>query len=228
LRIAYVVACYFGDRRTPDRLYEENRLCHLDQQIKALTKVEANLITDIIFVANGGLPEHTQLPSEINGKSVSMYERDNYGMSYGAWDFVYQKAKEDFDYLFLIEDDYIPVIDNFDKIFLDQFYENTGYVCSLYQDDHAAITNGVISIEAINYIGEIPHAKNNDYGHNEFYGQRGLSRIIEIAEYGVEHIADKYCVPFNSVGNIIYYGKPNSDIVLSPTVLERNKNDSII
>lgn len=50
--------------------------------------------------------------------------------SHGSWDYCLQKTCDEADFTIMTEDDYLPVIDNIDSVFLDYFdNDQVGYVC---------------------------------------------------------------------------------------------------
>lgn len=222
--IAYVVACWFGDRRVPNEEYAKDRAHFVNAHIEQMSKLQANKISTIIFVLND--PKFAiNVPKEIAGKEVRVLRRNNVGMSYGAWDHAYQTYKNEFDNYFFIEDDYIPTLDHFDNIFLKKMRNNTGYVCSLYMRAHSAISNGLVSTQTLKSIRGIPHPSNSNYGDNERVGQLGMSRKIEAAGWKIDHVGDDYCVPFlTHVNDVIYYGNAEAPIIIAPVCLEREKN----
>ena len=87
--------------------------------------------------------------------------RENLDHSYGAWDFALKEFVGEYDYSILMEDDYIPVSENYDKKFLELFDEdNIFYICQFYTNQiigkwHCAIANGMIKnkiFEDANFI----------------------------------------------------------------------------
>lgn len=103
----------------------------------------------VSFIINKGIEElDNELIEFINESNLNFnYEiivRPNQGFSYGAWAETMVKNHIDFDYTFVIEDDYIPT----QKDTLDYFYnkldEKTIFVCCLWVNDHASISNGMI------------------------------------------------------------------------------------
>lgn len=217
--ITYIVACYFGPRRVHDQAYIDDPMLYIKWHCVQLATLKFNLIEKIIFVVNGDEP--LQLKPQIRDIPVEVLHRENVGMSYGAWNKGMQHSNSE--YCFLIEDDYIPVVDNFDQVFLDNFKDQTGYVCSLYRWGHAAITNGLIKTEAIMSVGGVPYAPSSNYGANEQVGQIGMSKILEAHGWGVEDISSDHSVPFlDAKGGILYYGAEGAPRVVSPVMLERN------
>jgi hypothetical protein len=217
---AYVVACWFGERRVIDNVYINNRSDYIEWQLKKLEELNHS-IEAIYFVLND-LTYNINLPSQINSTPIYVDCRENIGMSYGAWNHALMKYGTDHEYMMLIEDDYIPVIDQFDQIYKKYLKEKTAYVCSLYANNHAAISNGLIKTKALIECGGIPFADNASYGANETAGQVGISRSIQSHGYEVEHIANDYSVPFlDANGGIIHYGRAGGEVVLSPIMLER-------
>jgi hypothetical protein len=222
--IAYVVACWFGDRRIEDSYYRADRAHFINWHIKKISELRTSVIESVIFVLNDK-NFGVNIPETIGGIPTHILRRENIGMSYGAWDFAYQTFRDSYDAYFFIEDDYVPTLDNFDSIFLNKVDDNVGFVCSLYDRGHAAISNGLMSTAALNAVGRVPHPNSSNYGAAEQAGQVAMSKSVEAAGFKVAHVADDFSVPFLSPpNNMIYYGNPDGPIIIAPVSLEREKN----
>lgn len=224
MRTAYVVACWFGERRVVDHDYLANRGLYIEWQIKKLGEIKHSFDSIIFVVNENGMS--FPFPDKIGDTDVEHIYRPNIGMSYAAWDLAYQTFKNDFDFFFFMEDDYIPFIDNFDDIFMSKMAEDVGYVCSLYNGDHASISNGMVRTQALNDVGWVPHAQSNVYGQVESFGQVGFSKAIEGAGWKIDHVFDDYSIPFMHVASgIINYG--NGEVIIAPVqyarILEKEK-----
>lgn len=134
-RINYVVTCWSGPRRFMEPAYDKDRTHFLKIQLQQLQKHE-NSLSQITFVINHNPDEDENykkfiddLPKEVNGVPLVVLRRENIGMMFGVWLHVCETYGKDFDYYFVTEDDYVPVLDNFDKIFLSQMSEKCGFMC---------------------------------------------------------------------------------------------------
>jgi hypothetical protein len=98
-KTCYVCCCYLGDRRAPINLYKEDRTIYVKEHIKSLQEFNHNL-NKIIFIFNLD-PEHISLfeqikkeiPQIIQNTEVEIIIRENYGMSYAAFNEVYEKYR---------------------------------------------------------------------------------------------------------------------------------------
>lgn len=220
--ITYVCTVYFGPRRLPDERYESDCHFYVNKHIERLRNLKFKDITEFIFVINRSDSPLFAFPFAIDGKPVSLIYRDNIGLSYGALDHAVRHITSN-DYVFFIEDDYVPAIDNFDEVFVAKMLEDkkNGYVCSLYQWDHAAIANGLLKVRVLQTIqfqdGRLPYADNSDYLMNELVGQIGLSGAIASVGYKTVDLAGVYRVPFRDIHNVMQvYGNPNGETIIEP------------
>jgi hypothetical protein len=232
--IAYIIACYFGKRRVHDPYYEADPLHYLKQQVNALITLESDIAHVSIMINKSSndpsMSEVIDIISPLSNKqfNCNISFRENVGMSYGAWhEGINNLYNKNIKYAFLIEDDYIPVVDNFDDHFLAEMTgtENVKYVCSLYRWGHAAITNGLVDLDAVKEIGGIPYPQSSAYGDVEQNGQVALSKAFEEHEFIVLDISEKASVPFlDANGGIVNYGNQELARVISPVILERDGN----
>ena len=103
-KVCYMCCCYLGDRRSATNIYNVDRLSYVKEHVKSLQEFKHNL-DKIIFVFNLD-PEHIELfqqtkdiiPSKIQNTEVEIIVRENYGMSYAAFNEVFKKYKDNFDY----------------------------------------------------------------------------------------------------------------------------------
>jgi len=213
--INYTTTFYFGPRRvqTPYSNTEDIYYTHIEQ----LSKIKYSDITQFSFVFHSPLSENLQnnLITEINNIPVTIYHRENMGMSYGGLGHV-ASLNLQFPYTFFMEDDYIPKIDYFDKYFLMMMRKDTVYVCSL-KTNHAAMSNGLFKtiplIDAMNSIGGFNQIK-KEYGAAEQLGQIDLYHAI--SKYGkTEHIADNFSLTFlHNNGEIKTHGNLNAPRII--------------
>lgn len=134
-KINYVVTCWSGTRRFMEPDYDKDRTHFLKIQLQQLQKYE-NSLSQITFVINHNPDEDEDykkfiedLPKEVNGVPLVVLRRENIGMMFGVWLHVCETYEKNFDYYFVTEDDYVPTLDNFDKIFLSQMSEKCGFMC---------------------------------------------------------------------------------------------------
>lgn len=177
-KINYMLASWSGPRRL--KALPQN---FLEYHINHLNKLKHNLAQITIgFPHNPNVnPEyHRYIQSLKNlddGTPIKVCPMPNKGMSYGQYSNMFNKYRGEFTHYILIEDDYVPYVDNFDQILADKFdilheEENCGFLCNLVLDNsgmfdqkclykHAAISNGITSDNALSDVweecGSLPH-----------------------------------------------------------------------
>ena len=125
--VCYVCCCYLGDRRASIKKYNQDKTLYIKEHIKSLQDIEHKL-GRIVFVFNLE-EEHRELfekikneiPNQIRNTEVEVVERENYGMSYAAFNDVYTKYRTDFEYYIFNEDDYYFNVNNFDTYLINKF-----------------------------------------------------------------------------------------------------------
>lgn len=228
-RINYVCTLWTGPRRTdgdkpPDAWH------YLVHQLEAL---EARLhdLAQITFVLNRYTDERNGsilglIPSSLQDTPVVVHTRPNVGLSYGAFNCAFENDPT-FDYYIFIEDDYVPVIDNFDEILFGLFVDDRrdpmlGYLCTHYAaphpeyGPHAAIANGLISREALQAIQPLVIPDGEPYKT-----QIAFSRAFEKAGYGVRDFSHKYRAPFFDRFGIRDFAPGNFKCLFAPVQMLR-------
>ena len=233
--INYIPAFYIGNRVHTDynTLLQKNPLIMVEKQIESLNK------TDIKFVTFAFNLDDLSIANDIK-KKVDSYEinfeyecffRKNKGCSYGAWNDVIIKNLNNFDYFFIIEDDFIPATSNFYKPFIDRCNYNTPYVCEFTDSSwkgipHASIPHGVMEAKACKFIfekyGNVLQTYEYDNKLETFYKIQMECYEYFIKEgFGITDILDKYSAPFMSspTRQITIFGNPKNPILLNPVIL---------
>jgi hypothetical protein len=184
LEVGYLCACFLG-RRLRNDAWDESlpnpALTHILRQLEAIERC-ATVISKVTFVCNTTPDNEEQeqnfqaaqelitskLRSDIQWEVV---RRPNFNISYGAWDWGLKEIYSDFDYVFTVEDDYVPDLVGFDREVIQRYFsdeysrENVVKAASLWVDDtlfahdrnqgsnalraglpHAAISNGVVNV----------------------------------------------------------------------------------
>lgn len=167
----YIIATWSGSRRGPI----VNPISFLDSHIKALKTYRHQLSQITIAVPDN--PQEPQefrdflmdLPSRLGTAKVEILRRPNLGQSYGSYCDTYLKYRQSFKYYIFIEDDYLPVQDDFDLILIRQLelQENCGFLASLVYDwqgrPHAAVSNGIAKSQTLENICQkfkcLPHGE---------------------------------------------------------------------
>lgn len=236
-KICYFCCCYLGDRRSAGEIYVKDRFIYIKEHIKTLQEFKHNL-NKIIFTFNLD-PEHVPLfeqvkkiiPKNIQNASVEIIVRENYGMSYAAFNEVYEKYRTEFDYYIFNEDDYYFNDHNFDSYLINKFssYNNIGYLAAMvanpawnFQHDktHAGNSVGITSSEILEKLyqkfGCLPHPQKQisedkeNYRLNEHEGQVAQTHEIFKMGYNIFDIREDYaCI--HDMGQKLKSEKPEFD-----------------
>ncbi len=223
LSVTMVVTLYFGERRSGSDGY-----ANFTTLIETLIYFKIDYINSIIFVINGEYDKNRVSNSlkklSTTNINVKIFQRDNLGMSYAAWNYGILKAiseGDDCSHFFLLEDDYVPAMDNFHFPYLIKS-ENCAFVASLVGHnprEHAAISNGLLRSDVvkavINQYGNLFILKaDTDYLSAEFSQMHFLDLIYLICKDQVKlkfinDIVDICNIQFLDHKILKYYG--NSD-----------------
>lgn len=153
--VNYIVACYLGERRTPGppgEVFIKRHLDYLQDKNVPVSRVSIVVSTDSAEDANRALNAVKKYDGYYT--NLKFFIRRNVSYSYGAWnDTVNDSIRnlENFDYFFLVEDDYLPARDDFLKILIDRLNDKTAYVCQKVYDAqpggfqrHASASSGML------------------------------------------------------------------------------------
>lgn len=181
------------------------------------------------------------LKETTSGIPIKVYDTDNNGRSYGQWSHMFDKCRNKFTHFIFIEDDYVPVKDDFDKILVDLFERQSklnkcGFLCGLIFDQsgrygtamkqkHAAVANGISSNEVLSNVWRnfkmLPHDQN---GYSD--GQILFSQGFMKTGYTIQEYLDHYrCLYWQHCDKIRWYwdGKHNEDIIVPLQYAENPK-----
>lgn len=235
MKIAYVVSCYFGERRigVVNSCSLIDKLYFVKKQVEVLNTLDVPHIEKIILTVNINNSEDIKrlssyLESVTSKIPIEAIFNENKGFSYKAWENAIQHSiNEDFDYYFFIEDDYIPVENYFYLYFLDQMTEYTGYVCELVFTNHASGPNGIIKKKTLVDIHEkygryfdlnddaksYIEGENNQWNFLNFVIKEG--KILKDITPNVKvHRMDHY-------GKVAMFGHLNRDPIIQPIYCTR-------
>lgn len=203
----YQVVFYNGKRRaysgSKGLLYAEKHIEYINNHIPDIGLVSFIINKSDELVDN-------EVVDFINNSDIKFnYEiilRDNIGFSYGAWEEIMRKNYVDYDYAFLIEDDYIPSRPDTLQYFYRKFTENEHYiyVCSLWHNNHPSISNGMIRTELFrdpDNLKRLKVYKGNGYvgklgNENGYVDKRG-------GGYNQTHFMTEFVKKKNSKGQIL-------------------------
>lgn len=240
-RVNYIAAFYIGDNRTSQyyqKAFYADPLYFFRRHLRLIDRLDN--ITRYSFVINDDISDvlKSEIISLASNKNLDIFFRENSGYSYGAWNDVILHNLKDYDYFFLIEDDYLPADKNFVFPFVNKLKNNVCYVCSLAVEisnennymvtaqegkfKHPSISNGMISAAACrqvvknyNSLFRIKPGKVIDDGYwNQIYFLKNFTDL----GYDILDITDEYSSPYlNSTnGSIKIFGDPNLPSLLEP------------
>lgn len=149
--------------------------------------------------------------------------RENRGFSYGAWQEVVMK-NINYDFHFLIEDDYLPICNNFIDYFKTQLDEETIFICQVYICEHCSMSNGFLNSKIIRKeINNInPKMPLNAVVDNECNYVTGINNQILFLKnftdlnYKIKDLTKKCSIPFSDhLGNIIQRGNYEKETIIT-------------
>lgn len=233
--INYIAAFYLGNRVHSDynEALKTNSLFMLEKHIEALFDTDIELVTFVFNLDDISLSKNIE--EKIRNYDIKFnYEccfRENKGCSYGAWNDVMIKNLNNFEYFFLIEDDYIPTIKNFYEPFIEKCTLDFPYVCEFCDKtkeglSFASISNGLMNSKACKAVYEKHKSIFKIYNDNN-YLETFYKTQMECYEYfinngfGIKDILDEYSAPFMSsiTKQITIYGDAKNPVLLSPITL---------
>ncbi len=203
-KTAYIIATY-GGQRLHGRVPEKE--LYLREHLQQLTKIQHNIDTIIVVVNTDKTecPLFTQyiesLPDVIGRSKLIVERRENVGLSYGAFNHAFEKHGNKFDYFILLEDDYIPVEDNFDTTLIRILKERpaTVYLCALLgwmdkfaqpRKPHARISYGIMGKSVIQQV-----LNNGGFDYSKGNGQASFSQsVLPFGE--LTDLSNVYLVPY--------------------------------
>ena len=233
----YFIGCWGGPRK--DFL---NGNLFIKTHLEKLSSIKHNL--DLVTIgypqSNLETKEYSKFMNEIevqgklkDGTPVEVLRVENEGLSYGQFSKSFEKHKDSFDYYIFTEDDYVPVIDNFDNILTNLYKEKkAGFLCGLVVDynydinmmKHGSVATGIIGIECLkkihDFFGKIPYHPKPQFT----FTRASLSVGFDILDYSNEHR-----VLYWDHKEIRVYGNPKKkDIFVPIQFLENPELNSYI
>lgn len=226
MSITYISVFYMGSRRSA------GPACHVREHLEFLSSVNAP-VDKVVLVLNAESKEHiASFAKEVKPykpyyTKLSVTIRQNIDFSYGGWNSAIDASirnGEITDY-FLMEDDYVPGIDNFLDPFYDKMTGRVAYVCPKILDGHGqphaahsvGLLNGEVARLMVKYNGSpLKIAPAHNYSGGEWNQVHFLDDMTTRA-YKIKDIADDYSVPFSGLrGEIIELGVPNAVAPIVP------------
>jgi len=184
-KVGYICACYFGRRRRIggwDMQLKDPALSFIIKQLEIIpTKI--SVLSRVTFLCNvddgnaeqessfAAAKELVEAHNSTSSVTWDIIRRPNKDASYGAWAFGLDTLSSDLDYVFLVEDDYVPVLTGFDEDVVRRYFSteeaqsNVISAVSVWVDDtlipadrrkgskavrhgipHAAVSNGIVNV----------------------------------------------------------------------------------
>jgi hypothetical protein len=217
---------------------------HLQEHLNQLDKLEHSISQISIGHPHNPTerPEYTKwiksLKETKNGTPIKVHDVPNIGRSYGQWSRMFNMYRDQFTHFIFIEDDYAPVLDNFDKALLEMFEEQPktcGFLCGLILDrsgrygrvaaePHAGVSNGISSNSVLKEVWRkfncLPHDK-QEYK----FGQYLFSRGFYETGYTLQEYLYKFrCLYFQHTNVIRKYwdGEHDLDIIVPIQYLDKS------
>jgi hypothetical protein len=228
----YIVCFYFGKRRgeITNQLLNIDRYIFVKRHLEFLlnNKTVIDDVVNIIFViSNCNDIDYNNVSDIVNSTilkdKIIVINKNNDNYSYGAWNTgLITRINENIKYAFLCEDDYVPINPDFHKIFINYFKKDVVYVCQLYREDHASISNGFICYdkckESYKLHGnplKLVKTLNGDTTYNEAIKDQ-INFLGYYKQYRKLDICDKYYSDFYNVNSIVRYGNTNGSQIIKP------------
>lgn len=186
VNINYVIITCFEKRRDLYKKYLNDKFFYIKKHLEILSIIKHNLsqITVVANRLNNKLDQNDiDTIKNLIQKPYKLFIRNNIGGSYGAFKYINTIYSNKFDYYFFMEDDYVPILNDFDALFLKQMHrQNCDYLALKVDEDHydeqhsrgkhASISIGLLSNESI---------KSFDY--NSLIDNRSKDLSIKYIEY---------------------------------------------
>ena len=233
MKVNYVISNYLGDRRFAPKL-KDDVLFYAKAYCKYFQDNKFDSISKVTFVLNRSNDKERDNKFIDYIKKVKLnveheiIVRDNKGFSYGAWQEVVGKNK-DFDYHFLMEDDYIPTNNKIIDYFLAEMKsDSVVYVCCIYTEGHCAMSGGLLNTKIVNKETRInsdmilnSETKLSDSYVDGVHNQRIFLKNFEELGYKINDLKDKRWLFVNHIGHITQHGNLEGDVILKPLYADR-------
>jgi hypothetical protein len=202
--INYIIAFNISTYRVPSYVskFEDDPLFFIRIHKEFLDTCDGTHISMGTFVINDDIKNDTkeqikELVAECKIPTTVVF-RENGAFSYGIWNDTIINTIDNYDYFFMIEDDYVPDEKDFYIPFVQRIKDDTPYVCGLilYQPLHAAHSNGIVSQKACKKVMETNEnlfdELSGDDKHSAVHTQLFFLRNFQKLGYNLADITDKY------------------------------------
>lgn len=200
-----IIASYNGSRHYSSGITPAQML---RIQAAQLSKLRNNL--DRVLVVVNEAPEDPDYDKAL--MSFMNAIRVPHGSSYEAWrdGFLH---RPDHEWYFFLEDDYTFFLDDFDQRMIDMWTPETVYLSSRFENNHAAISNGLIRGETLR---QIDWSKSDLHGQYT-YAQRNWSSLFDMA--GHKDVRGTYASPFHAEDGALHFRSDTKPILIGPVQL---------
>ena len=247
-RVNYIVANYIGPLRTYAHyqdLFNKDPLCFFRKHLDFLQTVHNPDQISTTFVFNDDIDPviKRQLDDYYPYKFEILY-RKNSGFSYGIWNDTIIRNLNDYDYFFLIEDDYIPTRGDFITPFLDRCKDKVAFVCGLVEQasperfpghvppnedtfPFPSISNGLILGKACKKVyekyGSVFNINYNTDYWSAYTNQIYFCKYFTDMGYNIIDTLDEYQSPYNNANarDVVIYGQGKKPALLTPIEVPR-------
>lgn len=228
--VNYLLASWHGARQFDEVCPPpEKSTYYLEKQFEVLELLDHSLEqVTVIVPALASAPKEfrdyiNNLPPSLpGGTRVAVHSRQNHNRSYGGYVEACHRYRDDFTHFMLVEDDYLPTVDNFDKIFLKYVNEQGGgYVCSLIQQNaagqnHAACSVGMVCSPCMQAAYDEHQLLMHQSGFGPFGIQAWFHKAMTTRGYRLGSIGGEYQVPYTDVRYWPEYIVANEDAKQPP------------
>jgi hypothetical protein len=229
-RLNYIIALYCGRRMHFDysEKVKQDNLYFLRKHIGFLNEgTDIDLTTFILsidpdFNLNGFIEEFVKLKKDFKYELVV---KDNSGFSYSAWNYIINKNIDKFEYYFINEDDYIPVVQNFYEPFIAKCSDKSPYIPLMKSNNmktHASFSCGALRgiecrkiYEKYGSVFKIIEGLTYDVAYTN---QLNFYDYFFESGYELDDLINDYHLPYmdSSKHSITHYGSFNNPNILIP------------
>lgn len=216
IKTNYILTTWSGKRRIPNNNYLKRHLLKLLSLKHNLSQI--TIIKPIMSSCNDFYYDGIEkIISKINCKVEILERYSNVGISYGQFFYAYEKYRNDFDYYIFIEDDYMPDIDYFDKLLIDEYKSQNvkGYLCSFggiskrHPNGGCSISNGMISSKYMQKIYDKLNPLELFKNKRKYDSQTQFTNMLIESKLEIKDIVKQYRVPYYG-NHIKEYGRTDT------------------
>lgn len=247
-KVNYIVANYIGPLRSYKHyqdLFNRDPLCFFRKHLEFLQTMYDPDQIFTTFVFNDDIdPKIRHVLDDLYPHMFEIKYRKNAGFSYGIWNDTIIKNIEEYDYFFLIEDDYLPTRPDFLTPFKDRCKDGVAFVCGLVEEaspqrfpEHVpvnedpfpfpSISNGLLSSKACKEVlkkyGSVFNINYNSDYWSAYTNQIYFCKYFTDMGYDITDTLDEYQSPYNNANakELVIYGDAKKPALLTPIEVPR-------